>query len=385
MTYLSRLTKLGMAKESAQGTYVAPTVSVPWNTGTKYVDVTDPLRDESVRANDAVLQGITAGPQQDEWQVDVNAYADIIGHFFVAMGLFDTTTPGVSTTLSAGTSAGATSITTAASIPVGSTVRIVSTAGTDYFISGTPSGAGPYTIPVTTPSGGLTYAHLMSDPVVSTTLHTFKQNRTFSTTWPSYSFTTDDGVDQLGWTGCVANEIALKIDPKGFATLSTKYIGQPSTAESTFSYAASAVQSVPGWAWTVTNAGGSSTRGLTMDITMKRAGEAIHSSNGQQAPREVFAGALEADGAYKVIFENDTDANLFRKYTQTVTTHTLSHPLSLGGEVITITMSKSGYTTFEVDNAQPYLQAQMNLSGINNATDTGVAAVTIANYQTAAY
>ena len=57
MTFLSRLTKLGLAKEVTPGTWLTPTISVPFNTA-KFVDVITPLRDESVRANDDVLQGL---------------------------------------------------------------------------------------------------------------------------------------------------------------------------------------------------------------------------------------------------------------------------------------------------------------------------------------
>lgn len=387
MTFLSRLTKLGGAKETTQGTYVAPTFSIPWDTA-EYSDVIDPLRDESVRANDSVLQGLTQGPLQTSWALTLNAYPDILGNFLVAMGLFDTVTGGVSTTLSAGTSAGATSITTVASIPVALTIRITSTAGTDYAVTGTPSGSGPYTIPITTPAAGLTYAHLSADPVVAQYTHTFKQNRTFATTWPSYSFTTDEGVDSgRGWAGCVAQELAVKIDPKTLVKISPKFTGWPSASQATFGYAASTAQPPPGWGWTVTNGSpnAASTRGLTMDFTFKRSGEAIHASSGLQGPREVFAGALEVDGTYKAIFENLSDMNLFRQYLQTPTTHTLTQQLAFGGSTLALTMSQSGYITAKVANSGPHLQLDMTLAGIQNATDTGVTSVVLKNYNVAAY
>ena len=52
-----------------------------------------------------------------------------------------------------------------------------------------------------------------------------------------------------------------------------------------------------GWQWAMTNGGASSTRGISMDLTLKRATEALHLSNGQQAPREIFAGPMEAEGS----------------------------------------------------------------------------------------
>lgn len=54
------------------------------------------------------------------------------------------------TTLSASTIVGATSITTAASIAAGSRITIDTGASTEIFTTGTPTGTGPYTIPITT-------------------------------------------------------------------------------------------------------------------------------------------------------------------------------------------------------------------------------------------
>jgi hypothetical protein len=221
--------------------------------------------------------------------------------------------------------------------------------------------------------------------VLSQTTHSFKQTRTFSTVWPTYSFTTDDGADQLGWPGCVLSDLAIKIDPHGFITLSPKYMGFPSATQSTFAYAASAVQPVVGWGWTVTNNLASSTRGLTMDFTLKRTVEVIQSSDGLQAPREIFAGALESDGAFKAVFENDNDFNLFKQYLQYPTIHTMTQPVTSGGAVIAITMSSSGYTTSEVDLSGQYMQLAQSLSGIGNTVDAGVVQVQLSNFTAASY
>jgi len=93
MTVLSGLSKLGGAKESTPYTYAIPTLSVPFNSGTKYTDTIAPLRDESYRANDSVLQGLGQGPAQADWEIDVNGYGDLAGHWFRAFIGPDTVTP----------------------------------------------------------------------------------------------------------------------------------------------------------------------------------------------------------------------------------------------------------------------------------------------------
>ena len=75
--------------------------------------------------------------------------------------------PLVSTILSSGSVVAATSISTAAPIPAGSTIKLGTGAGMEFATTGAPSGAGPYTIPVTgAGSGGtLVNAHSSGDPV----------------------------------------------------------------------------------------------------------------------------------------------------------------------------------------------------------------------------
>lgn len=391
MTYLSRLVPLGMAKEpgGAQGTYTVPTDSVPF-TKAVYEDAIEPLKDESLRANDGVLQGLYQGPWTTTWDVELWGYSDLAGHFFRGMIGPDTPAAGVSTTLSTSSAVGATSIQSAASIPANSIIQIQDTGGAnlEYAKTGTPTGAGPYTIPIVTPAAGLLYAHTApSCTLVAQTSHVFQQNRTNSTLWPSYSFSIGAVDNCRGYPGQVLLELGIKIDPKAIVSFNAKYLGWPSALQSPFVPAYTSIQPQRGWGWTMSNPG-ASTRGLTYDITLKRATEAIHSSDGTQGPREVFPGALEMDGQYKAIFENTTDYGLFYNYSQGVTTALLQEPVGgamNAGTSIAITMSKSGYHKFVPELGQTYIQAAYDLSGIYNATDLGVGQVTLKNFRSTAY
>jgi hypothetical protein len=97
-------------------------------------------------------------------------YGDTLG-WWLRNILGDLSTTGTptgsgSTTLSAATLAGATSITTVATIPAATLVQIGTGATAEVVTTGTPSGAGPYTIPITTPASGLLYAHASAQTVV---------------------------------------------------------------------------------------------------------------------------------------------------------------------------------------------------------------------------
>lgn len=383
MTYLSRLAKLGIAKESTANTYTVPTTSVPF-TKAQYEDVTDPLRDESVRSNDAVLQGLYGGPQRSTWDIETSLYPDLAGHFLRAMIGPDTVTAATSTTLSADSTVGATTISVAASIPAATVIMIDTSTNVEYGKVTNVAGVGPYTLTLDSP---LTIAHTSGATVATQTTHTFTQNRTAATVWPTYSITVDDLTNVRGFPGCVMSDLQIKIDPKGIVTFNPKYLGFPSSPQSTFTSAYTSIQPFLGWQWTMSNGGASSTRGLTFDITLKRATEDIHSSDGVQSPREVFAGAMEADGTYKAIYEDNNDLNLFLDYTQTATTATLTQPVAatLPGMTLAVTMSKSGYHKGAIDLGQTYVQADFDLSGIYNATDTGIAQVVLTNFTSTAY
>lgn len=384
MTQLSKLAILGIGKETTPGTYIAPTSFIPF-TKADWEDTTAEIKDESYRANDTSLQGLYAGVQDATWSIDVMGYPDLIGHFLRGVIGPDTVVAGVSTTLSANTTAGATSITTAVTIPTGSTIRLQDSGGanTEYAITGVATGSGPYTIPITTPAAGLLFAHTSPTcTVVSTSSHTFKQA---ATAIPSYSLTVYDTLTTIGYVGSKLAECQIKIDPKSAVSLSLKYNSFPGTSESSMTATYTAYAPAIGWQWTMTNAGASSTRGLTLDLTVKRATEPVHSSDGIQSPREIFSGTLDSDGTYKAIFENQTDLNLFAQYSQSPATATLTQPLSAGGSTLALTMSKSGWYKGKRDLSPAYVQADYSISGIYNTTDGGAVSAVLSNYVTTAY
>lgn len=389
MTQISRLATMGLAKETTPGTWLAPTIGIPFTKG-DFEDMYTEIKDESVRGNDTVLQGMYQGVVHCEWNIDVLCYPDLLGHFLCGVIGPDTVTPATATTLSASTIAGATSIQTAVALPAGSVIRLDTGTAQEYaWTDGAATGTGPYTSNVTTVLGktganrvGLANAHNSSVAVTTTTTHTFKQS---ATALPTYSLTVYDTTQTLSASWGRLSDLQLKIDPKGAVSASIKYMSFPTVVQSLQAETFSTYDPLLGWSWNMTNAGATSTRGLSFDATVKRATEAIASSDGTQAPREIFAGPIEVDGTYKAIFENQTDMNLYLNYTQTATTAQLQQPVVRGGQSLSLTMSKSGWYKGKRDLSQPYVQADFTLAGIYNTTDAGAVQATLANFQTAAY
>lgn len=398
MTVLSRLGYVGIIKEVTQGTYLTPAFYIPV---TKCVaeDVFVPVRDESYRNNDTGLQGLYQGPGDSTFEIDLLAYPDALPYVLRGIVGPDTvTTVGVSTTLASNCAAGATPISLTASVPNNSILRIQDTGGanTEYVQVGTVTGAGPFSAPITsTPMGGSVpgtqFAHTAAGgSVVSQSTHTFKQNPTAAQT--SWSLTKYDvalnalGSHNRGFPGCKLTELAIKIDPKAALTATAKYIGWLSVeqvSDPTPSF--SSVQPMLGWQWTMTNAGGTSTRGMTYDLSLKRPVEAIHSSDGVQNPRETFQGVFDMTGTYKAIFESDADLNLYLQYNQLPATATLTQPVTSGGSTVTLTSSKSAWNKGKVDWSTHFVSADFSIDGVYNATDGGAFSATVSNFVSTAY
>lgn len=389
MTQLSRLAHLGLAKESVVGTYLAPTVFLPFSKA-DYEDMFTEIKDQSIRANDSVIQGLYQGVVEGDWGIDLMAYPDVVGHMLRGIIGPDTVTAGISTTVAANSIVGATTLSSTASIPALSYINIGSGVSQEYAYVTAVSGVGPYSLTVTTVVGqavGLAKAHTMTtDTIVSQATHTFKQSA--SAAKATYSLTvydTSSGTPCLGYTGAAFSDVQFKIDPKGAVTLATKLKSLPGVSQSTPTPVYTVLPPVLGWQWAMTNAGSASTRGLSLDLSVKRMVEAIHSSNGLQAPREIFQGALEVGGTYKAIFENLNDLNLYTNYTQTPTTATVLQPAVAGGASLTLSLSQAGWMKGKRDLSSTYVQANFSLEGIYNSTDAGSISAVLKNFVATAF
>lgn len=385
---LARLLKLGLAKEATPGTWLAPVRSIPV-LAPKPEDLTAELRDESFKGNDVILQGIYGGPITSAIGYQIpHLYPDVLGDHLRAIVGPDTLTAGISTTLSATTVAGATAITTAVSIPSGSTIQIDTAGVQEWFVSGTPTGVGPFTIPVTTGMGAggnsLKYGHTSGVAVISQSTHSFAQDHRAAPV-PTYSLTQANTVDLRGYAGCVESDLAINIDPKAAITADASWLGFPSAVVAGPSAPFSTVQPMLGWQWGLTVGGVASTRGLSAAYKLKRACEPIQASNGLQTPREFFADSIECDVKMKAIFENTTDFTQFTGYSYAALVSTLTQPLSQGGSVLTITNTGQKYIKFAGDYGSKYLQADIDASAAMNTTDNGIGTVTLKNYVGVAY
>jgi hypothetical protein len=385
---LSATAKLGIAAESSTADYTTPVFTVPFSSGTRFRDMITQLHDNSIRARDTDEQDIQQGHYYSDWTLSTWAYPDWAGWLCRAMVGTDQFTAGTVTTFAQAANPGATSVTLAAAPPAGSVLQIGTGSTLEYAQAGTPTGTGPYLVPVASPSYGLRYAHPAGDAARSQARHLFQQDRTIATAWPSYSLTTDDGVDVLGWPGCTLGRLRLQVTKDGYARLGSDWNGWPPVTAATFTEAQTSAQPSGGWEWAITTAGGTSTRGISLDLSLTRTLDVVMTCDGSQAPYVIGTGPMRVNGSYKAIYDTPQDLNLYREAIQEPAVWTLTQPLLQGGSSIAVTLSLSGWTQGAVSLEEEYVTADYRLSGIANLADSpgyGVASVTVANFVNSAY
>src|SRR6185437_13341053 len=218
--------------------------------------------------------------------------------------------------------------------------------------------------------------------------HLFQQNRPVGPLPVSYSLTTHDGVETLGWPGCILGALTMRVTADDRVSFATTWNGYPPVTEAVFAENESSVQAPSGWGWQITTAGGTSTRGLTLDLTLGRGPLDVVRCAGQQAPLVIVPGPLKTTATYRAIFDTAADLNLYRQALQEPAVWTFGQPLGLGGSSIQVTVTRSGWTDGAVSLDTPYVTAGFKLAGLANTTDSpasGVAQVQLANFVQAAY
>lgn len=172
-TYASTKQFIGVAPEVTQGTAVAMAATQLLTTFSPS-DKPVFLRDQAWRGSMgtdsfAQIQGVKTA----DISLGGPVYGDTIGYWLKNIlgdkAVTGTPTGSGATTLAASASAGATSISATASIPNNTVLQIGSGSTAEVVTTGTPSGAGPYTIPIATPTSGLLYAHTSSEALTPVT------------------------------------------------------------------------------------------------------------------------------------------------------------------------------------------------------------------------
>jgi len=294
-----------------------------------------------------------------------------------------------STTMSSAAVAGATSISTAASIPASTLVQIGSGATAQVVTTGTPSGAGPYTIPITTPSTGLAYAQASSTAVVPVTgpyQYAFSLLNTSGASCQPISHTlthylgptATSGARQ--YPGSCLSALSLMVKPESaLFTYSADATAYPSvTLGSTPTPNATTVKPIAAWQTTV-GIGGPATGGTLVSTTgdaqfdIKRELGVFYTSTGSQLPYIIQRGGLTASGKISFPAVPDESALL---YMLNNTQPQLQYIISNGGSgtsllSMQIDVQTAAFETSEPNTSKTAVGYDTTFKAVLNTTNAG--------------
>lgn len=382
---------LGVANEAVQGTPVAMTFT-ELVSSMKNKDVPKWLEDKSWRGSMgtdafAQIQGVKAA----DFDLGGPVYGDGLP-FFLRNIMGDLATTGTptgsgATTLAAQAGAGATSLSTVASIPNGTLVQVGTGATAECVTTGTPTGSGPYTIPITTPSSGLVYTHASAQavtPVTGPYTYAFSllnggSGQPISHTLTHYlGPTATSGARQ--YPGACLSEMGFKFNAeselfswtgKG-TSFPTVILGSPPTANPT------SILPIASWQTKVGIAGpasGGTLVSTVMDgeINLKRELGVYYTTTGVQTPYVIQRGGLMVEGKLNFGAVPDESPLLYMlNNTQPILQIVHSNGLS-GTNLITVQfdIQVAAFTTAEAETSKTAVGYQDAFKAVFNTTNAG--------------
>jgi hypothetical protein len=391
MTFQSALpvpeTEIGLAIEATRGTAVYPTVWVPVM-GPKYKPDLTLLPDETLQGSMVKIYDEIAGLRYDSHGWDSYPYLDSFPVLVRALlGSSDNVTAKSSnTTLAAPAVAGATSLTTTASVTTGTYVVLDAGTSVQETVLLTGTGTSP-TLQYPTK-----YAHANLATVTGLTSHAFSLlNNSPSTGNQPPSLTVTDYAGDV-WRQLTAAQLdniningGADVLPKYTTALFANAAVTPTTPVPSFS----AVEAPPGWTVDVAIGGTQIGYLVTWEFDLKRSVKPVPAITGTQAYYQYLANAIEATLKLTVL-ASPTEPELATYEAGTVTSLDLTLTDTSSGFAINFHSTKAKFLTGAIDRSKEWAEVPLDVQLLPSTTDAlagGVSPIkiTVANAQTGSY
>lgn len=393
-TFATNREFVGAALEATPGTPVAMSQTVivekfDWEDKPKWLD------DKGMRGSMTTLAGRQQGVLIADFSMSGQVFGDVLP--FQLANIFGDltgtgTTAAPTTTLSAGTAAGVSSITTAVTIPTGSTIQIDTGNLAEIRKTGVASGAGPFTIPLAAGERALQYAHLSAvavTAVVAPFTNAFSLNNNGATTNypqgqpPTHTITHYQGVTASSgarqFPGACCSELSLEFNAETeLAKFDSKWMSWPSVAAgSTPTAAPSSVLPIASWRGALGFAGpasgGTQVKSVPSGkLTFKRKLEPDWTVQGLQTPYIIQRGELEVSGDYEVIAADEAHFAYMMNNTQPSFQFLLANGLG-GANLISIQvdLSQAAIKSAKMEQGKENIRYKLGLDSIATSANAG--------------
>jgi hypothetical protein len=174
--------------------------------------------------------------------------------------------------------------------------------------------------------------------------------------------------------GCQTHDFELTFNADGMLEYTAKVTGYPSATTTAPAPSFSTVLPTQVWTGAVTVGGTTVSNSTTGSVKLTRTVDPIFGIANTQAPYSVFVGALQVTGKITFVMENDTQLTNFLSNTQPALTFNWSTGSGATATQVSLTASKSAYTTGVVVRDKDYVEVTVEFNSLGNTTDVGTTA-----------
>lgn len=136
----------------------------------------------------------------------------------------------------------------------------------------------------------------------------------------------------------------------------------------------STVTPLPSWSGIVTLNGTTSAVLADGNCAISRSVEPIFTVDGNQRPYQLFAGAVKTEGALTLVFESDTELNLYLQNTKPALDIDFTQGAGASAQEVKLHMTKCAFTVAKIERGKEYIELSVNYKAMANTTDAGVSA-----------
>jgi len=202
--------------------------------------------------------------------------------------------------------------------------------------------------------------------------HTMSTKNSGNGQGSSYTITDYNSNNARQFAGCQFESLDFKFSADGLLEYTAKAMGfQSSVVSEPSSRSYGAVTNVPVWTGVTTIAGNVNARLAEGNIAIKRTITPIFTVDGNQAPYQLFQGAVMVDGAMKLVFEDDTELGYYLNNTQPSLDIAFTQGTSTSQTVVQFHISKCAFKVAKIDRSKDFVELDVTYEAIANLTDQG--------------
>lgn len=190
-------------------------------------------------------------------------------------------------------------------------------------------------------------------------------------TWTISDYYSLGSASTRQYSGVQFESIDFKFSADSLLTYTTKAKGYASATATNPTPSFSTVTPTPSWEGVVTLNGSTSTLLAEGNCSIQRAVEPIWTVDGSQRPYQLFAGAVTANGALTLVFESDTELQLYLANTKPILDINFSHGTGATTQAVKLHMTKCAFTVAKIERSKEYIELGVTYKALANTTDAG--------------